>query len=638
MPNFSDLGEKIGTNIVYDERTDRYHDLTKNYRMTRLPEGAKFGTMTKAGVAIPPATDKIQENQATQYVPIAIFDSFKRDIYTYISQIATFARDGLIEIQRSVSAQQKDYEILQSSERMLAEEQQETKLEKTRDKKPGMLEKIRDKAVESGPGLLGFLAIGTAIAGLIQALRMTPEEIVDLGNSIDNFVNRVKSIYDTLSEAADLIGKVLLGLGTFLAGAALIRTMANRQAPLRGPRAGPRTQAPSSGGGGRAGAIRQGLAAATGLGAAAAGAIASLGGGTGGAGRPASSAPAPRPAPPAPPAPAPAPRPAPPAPAPETGTTGTRPAPPTTTEARPPGTPVQAESGATPDQSGKPQRTRANIGRITRALAIPFVSTIIEAINARQEIMELGEKRDKEEINDEEYKSGVISIISRALGAAAGGAIGGTLGGLAGTAFAPGVGTVIGGVLGGYAGAELGADAAERFTKSGIGSIIASATYDKFFSERPTGVSENLESELRNRIRTLREESGQRISATDQLVNRTTAAVEEGRITEAQAAQINEVGGQIGTNIRAGDIELAIDQLQASREGTGETLRVGRNRGGNIIVLPPTTVPSRSQPAGRNAQPQANRSQNGQINDLQARISDGSLQDMIRHLEYTAIG
>ena len=68
----------------------------------------------------------------------------------------------------------------------------------------------------------------------------------------------------------------------------------------------------------------------------------------------------------------------------------------------------------------------------------------------------------------------------------------------------------------------------------------------------------------------------------------TNAAVNQGRITESQARQLEEIGAQEGTNLRVGDIELAIEQIQALRsEGEGAALQPTRERGtGRLIVLP----------------------------------------------------
>jgi hypothetical protein len=307
-----------------------------------------------------------------------------------------------------------------------------------------------------------------------------------------------------------------------------------------------------------------------------------------------------------------------------------------------PGTPTQTQIPSTQEapKAGEPTRAGNRFSRIIRSA--PALAALLESINAYQQIDNLSERRDNQEITEEVYKEEVINVIARAIGAVAGGSAGAALGGMIGSMMTPGVGTMLGAIAGGMMGAELGADAGERLTNTRIGRMIGNAVYGSFFSSeapiqpiqriamfRRSG--ESIENELSNRLRTLSQERAERISSTEQAVDIVDRAISEGRITERQGSQILEVSGQQGTNLRIGDIEVAIDQLQASREGVGETLRVGRGEGGRVIVLPPTTLPTqrptenRANPRGNPRGNNSNPGRGSSVSDLQTRNRDASL-------------
>ena len=314
-------------------------------------------------------------------------------------------------------------------------------------------------------------------------------------------------------------------------------------------------------------------------------------------------APPPPPPPAAPPPPAPPPRP---------------PAPPAPPAA--PGTPTSLP----PSTSGQPDRDRPRgnrLGRAARFLAIPGISAILESINASQQINQLSEQRDNNEIDDEKYKNEVIAVVARALGAIGGGAVGGSIGAAFGSIL-PGPGNLIGGILGAYLGANAGATAGEWFVNTGMGRYVADAIYDRFFAESPTGQPEE---QLVSQLTELQRQSRQRVLDTDEMVNTTERAVNEGRLTEAQARQINEIGSQAGTVRRAGDIEAVIDAISSSGlEGANSRLIAGReDRTGRVIVLPPVYQES-IRPAARQNQPAPAPSNPAGI---QTRNSDNTLED-----------
>lgn len=613
MPNLSELAEKIGTKFVYDERTDRYHDLTKNYRMAQLPRGEKFGTMTREGIIIAGNTTSRSEGDGTasQFVSMDIFDSFRRDIYGYISQVASFAREGLIEIQRSVMAQQEDTESLRDYERQSRELRLEQENKQNKPRQKGDLIRTIKSGVSDGLGLLTFLGIGTAAAAITAALTMTPEQIQQLGKSIDEFVDKVKNIANAIAENAELITAIVLGLATFLAGTALIR---NRSTPAPNQRpTGPRNQSSPSN---RVRASSPlGRAAAAVAGAAAAGGAVSA---TGAGGARPSSVPE----------------------------TGTRPPPATPPEASrpPPATPPGSPDRAPPQapasqqaQSGAPERESKH-PKPKRAIRIAAGSAV-DVIFGAVEIKNLIEQRNAGDISEEEFKSEVVKVLGSTVGSMAGAAAGGFIG----SALGP-IGTFLGAMGGAYVGSSYGEE-------------IATALYNSYLSEsedmpddyneqaaRAARIGANLQTRLSERRAELRQQEREKNVNIEQMTNLTDRAVSEGRITSTQARQIEEIGSSQGADLRAGDIELAIEQLQAARDGaaTAETLKLGLSGGrtGRVIVLPPQSIPSQGN-ARRNRPPERpSQSNSSQVNrnGLQTRNPDNALNSARDHVGWSSNG
>ena len=624
MPNLSELAEKIGTKFVYDERTDRYHDLTKNYRMAQLPRGEKFGTMTREGIIIAGNTTSRSEGDGTasQFVSMDIFDSFRRDIYGYISQVASFAREGLIEIQRSVMAQQEDTESLRDYERQSRELRLEQENKQNKPRQKGDLIRTIKSGVSDGLGLLTFLGIGTAAAAITAALTMTPEQIQQLGKSIDEFVDKVKNIANAIAENAELITAIVLGLATFLAGTALIR---NRSTPAPNQRpTGPRNQSSPSN---RVRASSPlGRAAAAVAGAAAAGGAVSA---TGAGGARPSSVPetGTRPPPATPPEAS--------RPPPATPPEASRPPP-----ATPPGSPDRAPPQAPASQqaqSGAPERESKH-PKPKRAIRIAAGSAV-DVIFGAVEIKNLIEQRNAGDISEEEFKSEVVKVLGSTVGSMAGAAAGGFIG----SALGP-IGTFLGAMGGAYVGSSYGEE-------------IATALYNSYLSEsedmpddyneqaaRAARIGANLQTRLSERRAELRQQEREKNVNIEQMTNLTDRAVSEGRITSTQARQIEEIGSSQGADLRAGDIELAIEQLQAARDGaaTAETLKLGLSGGrtGRVIVLPPQSIPSQGNARRNRPSERPSQSNPSQVNrnGLQTRNPDNALNSARDHVGWSSNG
>ncbi len=481
---------------------------------------------------------------------------------------------------------------------------------------------VKDGTSSDGLGLLTFLGIGTAAAAITAALTMTPEQIQQLGKSIDEFVDKVKNIANAIAENAELITAIVLGLATFLAGTALIR---NRSTPAPNQRpTGPRNQSSPSN---RVRASSPlGRAAAAVAGAAAAGGAVSA---TGAGGARPSSVPetGTRPPPATPPEAS--------RPPPATPPEASRPPP-----ATPPGSPDRAPPQAPASQqaqSGAPERESKH-PKPKRAIRIAAGSAV-DVIFGAVEIKNLIEQRNAGDISEEEFKSEVVKVLGSTVGSMAGAAAGGFIG----SALGP-IGTFLGAMGGAYVGSSYGEE-------------IATALYNSYLSEsedmpddyneqaaRAARIGANLQTRLSERRAELRQQEREKNVNIEQMTNLTDRAVSEGRITSTQARQIEEIGSSQGADLRAGDIELAIEQLQAARDGaaTAETLKLGLSGGrtGRVIVLPPQSIPSQGN-ARRNRPPERpSQSNSSQVNrnGLQTRNPDNALNSARDHVGWSSNG
>lgn len=508
MPSLADVIQQMGPTILYDERTQRFHDMSQNYRMVS----------TRGVVAGGPA--RADSRGMSGYVTQDAFNAFQAEIYLYIGKVAFFTREALVEMQRTMAGEQEDTEALRNDEQKSAEERRERRRELVR----GALTNISSGTRQvTGMGPLGALFTGL-FATLTGVLANTDiERIRETFNSIGEVFDNIREFFNKLQEYSNII----LAIGAALA-AMVAANMLDRTRPP--PRQTPPTQRPS----------------------------------------PSTGPTSPGNRPPV----------TPPATTPATPSTGAAPAstPSTTptTPTRPSPTPG-APTSAAPSQSGQPTQDRptgnksARLGRFLGALG-----PIVQVFSARQQLETLSEQRDGGNIDEDAYRDEVIRTIASTAGAIVGGAAGGALGSLLGPA---------GALVGGFAGSLGGAELAERLATTGIGRRIGELIYDRFFADRPTGEPET---QLIAQLTELQRQRREKTATIDEMTQITDRAVNEGRITRGQARQLEEVGSQEGTNLRIGDIELAIEQLQASGlEGVGSRLQAGRQEGsGRIIVLP----------------------------------------------------
>ena len=229
MATLSDIINRLGGGIVYDERTKRFHDLTANYKMVSSEQALRQTTPGRPS----------RDGMTTQYVTQTSFDALRRDVYAMMSSIAQNAYIASNELRKSLEAQRKDTESLRKYENQVNED----RLEGT--PRPGMMERIGGIAGALGRGTRRAIGIapyaigGLGLAGLAAALAATllsPETVRELDETqreiqqvISGVSNLASDIYNLRSEIllmAEIAGTVIGGL----LGIRAINRFANRTA------------------------------------------------------------------------------------------------------------------------------------------------------------------------------------------------------------------------------------------------------------------------------------------------------------------------------------------------------------------------------------------------------------------------
>lgn len=569
MANLADAASLLGTSIVYDERTSRYHDLAQNYRMVsaeRVAATAK-GSMSRDG------------KPKGEYVPLDMFQAFQRDVYMFISNTASFAREAIVELRRSLASERRDTQDIRNEEFRVAEERSERGRETLQ--KIGSTISSGTRAV-TGMGLGGTLLAGGTLAGLTMLSGMSNEDIQRIAKPIDDFIEMIDDIRKKISEYSGLltaVGAGLLGLASAAAAWQMMRPPggggANRQAPQA---RGPRTQTPAPRGSGRAAAA---AAVATGLGAAAAAAAA------GAAAAGSATAPAPTTAP-----------------KPEVRPgyrtvetpSGTR------YQSEETGRFVRASEATTP--AGAPEKVASRNTLPRRMIRAGALGAVLSAIPDGIDAYRLIRERNAGELSEQEFKEQMVDLLGRSLGGMGGAAAGAAIGTLLGP-----VGSLIGSVAGGVAGSMYGPEVAQALFKS---FLDESESPEDYFEQMAKGaeLGANMETELSKRLAQLRGESRERTVATERGVNILQEAVDSGRITEEQAEQLRRqerltpsTPEQILENIRR--IQSAsLGYSEAGIDPSRLQFTLGRdNLVGNIRVLDPIVQEVRQRAPEERAAP-----------------------------------
>ena len=280
-----------------------------------------------------------------------------------------------------------------------------------------------------------------------------------------------------------------------------------------------------------------------------------------------------------------------------------------------PGTPTSTP----PTQTGTPERAGRRNTLPRRMIRAGALGAVIDVIPRSIDAYRLIQDRNEGNLSQEEFRQQMIELLGTSIGGMTGAAAGSAIGTLLGP-----VGTIVGGIAGGLVGSAFGPDIAQALFRSFLDENEAP---DDFYQQMARGaeVGANMQTELSARLARLRNEGRQRVLNDEEMVNTTQRAVNEGRISQSQAAQINEIGSQAGTIRRAGDIEAVIEAISSSGlEGANSRLIAGReNRTGRVIVLPPYYQES-IRPNTRQNQPAPAPSNPAGI---QTRNSDSTLED-----------
>jgi hypothetical protein len=227
MASLADLN--LPSNIVYDERTKRYHDMLQNYRMVSGARVAAMGTPQRA-------------DRPDQYVTKQEFLNMRADLFRFVSHTTELTREALQALFEMQRAQLRDTERLRDyelDERENRAEGRESLLRRllrgSGQLASGAMERVGG-IVRARPGLSLATILGASIVGLAAI----PNESVErFGNTVDEAVN-------IISQLTDILGQIAVA-GGVLGAAELARRMLQRGQNNRpAPTGQPRPSAPSA--------------------------------------------------------------------------------------------------------------------------------------------------------------------------------------------------------------------------------------------------------------------------------------------------------------------------------------------------------------------------------------------------------
>jgi len=596
MANLTDAASLLQTSVVYDERTKRYHDMSRNYKMVSATDiASRIGSPTRDGVS----------SRDTKYVSQETFEAFQRDVFSYISRTASFAREAIIELQRSLDSERKDTQTLESEEFKAAEERRE----RVKDG-DGIMQRIGRAAgagIRSATGMspLGMLATGGTLAAITALSGLSDEDITRIAKPIDDFIKMVEDISNKISEYSNLITAVGAGLLGLAAASMAGRLMTPQKADGKpGRQQAPSGQKPAGGGG-----------AAKGGGAPSSGGAAKGGGapsGGGGGARPPSA----------------------PSSVPQIGDVpqipGQPPRPSAASPTAPAGTPDRAPPATGAGTPGAPERNRPPRRMVRLAGPIAYLLDVIITANAMRETVN---QFNQGEISEQEYKETMIEHLGAGIGGTGGAALGGVLG------------TLLGGPVGAFIGSVAGASLGRRY-----GPDVAQTLFRAYLSpESPENEQEqlalgnNLGTELSDRLNQLRQESRERTEATQTTVASIEEAVTQGRITEEQAQQLRNQERafqptspeQLSENVRR--IEAATQEAMTSGIDPSRlqfTLGQDNLVNARVTVLPPIVQEVRQPQPEQRVEPGEPMSPTG----IQTRNSDDSVGNANDHTRSSTAG
>ena len=236
MASLADVVQQMGPSITYDERTKRFHDMEQNYRMVST-RGVVAGGPTRA-----------DGRGSSGYVTQESFNSFRSEIYLYISKVASFTREALVEMQKTMTGEQRDTESLRNDEQKAAEERRERRRELIRGAMTRVSSGIRQA---TGMGPLGALFTGLFTTLTAVLANTDIEKIRETFNSIGAVFDDIREFFNKLQEYSNIILAIGAALAAMVAANMLNRIPSRSPTPRPTPPPPPR---PSAGGGGGGGA------------------------------------------------------------------------------------------------------------------------------------------------------------------------------------------------------------------------------------------------------------------------------------------------------------------------------------------------------------------------------------------------
>lgn len=182
----------LPNNIVYDERTKRYHDMFQNYRMVGASRVAAMGTPQRA-------------DRSDQYVTRQEFLNMRADLFRFVSHTTELTREALQALFEMQRAQLRDTERLRDYELDDAENRAEGRDSLLKRLASGAMQRAGN-VVRRRPGI----SLAAILGGSILGFAAIPNESVQrFGETVDEAVNMISQLTDILGQigaAAGILG------------------------------------------------------------------------------------------------------------------------------------------------------------------------------------------------------------------------------------------------------------------------------------------------------------------------------------------------------------------------------------------------------------------------------------------------
>jgi hypothetical protein len=183
MASLADLN--LPSNVVYDERTKRYHDLLQNYRMVSGEQIAAMGTPQRA-------------DRPDQYVTRQEFLNLRADLFRFVSHTTELTREALQALFEMQRAQLRDTERLRGYELDERENSAEGRSSLLGRLASGAMERVGN-VVRARPGLSLAAILGGSILGFAA---IPNESVARFGAAVDEIIGTISNITNILGQIA----------------------------------------------------------------------------------------------------------------------------------------------------------------------------------------------------------------------------------------------------------------------------------------------------------------------------------------------------------------------------------------------------------------------------------------------------